>query len=64
MMTELYKPEVPEWVGDILRKKKNNDPLATIGYSKRWHKWKRSYSRKYKYAMLNGWVVKRDGDAQ
>lgn len=53
----LYKPTVPEWVVKILQKKKNQDPFATLGYSKEWEAWKRKYSRKYKYAMLNGWIV-------
>ncbi|AFQ29880.1 hypothetical protein P4493_05475 [Bacillus thuringiensis] len=54
---EFYKPVVPEWVAKILEKKKRNDPLATIGHSKEWENWKRKYPRKYKYAMLNGWIV-------
>lgn len=55
-----YKPVVPEWVSDILWKKKENNPFATRGYSKEWDKWKRKYSRKYKYAMLNGWIVEEE----
>ncbi|PGF05278.1 hypothetical protein [Bacillus toyonensis] len=54
---EFYKPVVPEWVARILEKKKQGDPLATLGYSKEWENWKRKYSKKYKYAMLNGWIV-------
>ncbi|MEK5205214.1 hypothetical protein NST55_28640 [Bacillus sp. FSL R10-2789] len=57
---ELYKPVVPDWVGEILQKKKNQDPFATMGYSKEWDKWKRKYSRKYKYAKLNGWAVEKN----
>lgn len=57
MSNELYKPVVPEWVARILQKKKINDPFATLGYSKEWDEWKRRYSRKYKYAMRNGWVI-------
>ncbi|CCW05965.1 hypothetical protein [Bacillus sp. GeD10] len=53
----LYKPTVPEWVAEILQKKKNRDPLASLGHSKEWDEWKYRYSRKYKYAMLNGWIV-------
>lgn len=56
----IYVPEVPEWVAKILRKKQSGDPLATIGHSKEWDKWKSKYSRKYKYAMLNGWVVEEE----
>lgn len=53
----MYKPVVPAWVGEILRKKKAGEPLATIGHAKEWEEWKSKYSRKYKYAKLNGWVV-------
>lgn len=53
----LYKPTVPEWVAEILQKKKNRDPLASLGHSKEWAEWKYRYYRKYKYAMLNGWIV-------
>ncbi|PGZ46441.1 hypothetical protein COE56_24875 [Bacillus anthracis] len=53
----LYKPIVPKWVAEILQKKKNQDPLASLGHSKEWDEWKYRYSRKYKYAMLNGWIV-------
>jgi hypothetical protein len=56
-MTDLYKPTVPKWVGDILEKEKRRDPLADIGYAKKWREWKRKYSRKLKYARLNGWIV-------
>ncbi|MEC2463878.1 hypothetical protein P9X10_03025 [Bacillus cereus] len=57
---DFYKPEVPEWVAKILAKKKRQDPFATIGHSKDWEKWKRKYSRKYKYAMLNGWTIEKE----
>ncbi|MCU5596768.1 hypothetical protein [Bacillus wiedmannii] len=53
----LYKPTVPEWVAEILQKKNNRDPLASLGHSKEWDEWKYRYSRKYKYAMLNGWII-------
>lgn len=53
----LYKPTVPKWVAEILEKQKRQDVLATLGRSKEWDEWKRRYSRKLKYARLNGWVV-------
>ncbi|GLI90483.1 hypothetical protein [Bacillus subtilis] len=56
----IYKPVVPKWVSDILWKEKNNDPLAALGYTKRWREWKRRYSRKLKYARLNGWIAEDD----
>ncbi|AYK63152.1 hypothetical protein [Bacillus subtilis] len=52
-----YKPSVPRWVGDILLKQKNQDPFATLGETKRWDEWKHRYSRKLKYARLNGWTI-------
>lgn len=56
-MNNHYKPVVPKWVGEILEKQRQQDALATIGYSKQWDEWKRKYSRKLKYARLNGWIV-------
>lgn len=56
-MEERYKPVVPKWVGEILQRKKNQDPFATHGRTKAWDEWKYRYSRKYKYAKLNGWIV-------
>jgi hypothetical protein len=61
-MDSLYKPVVPKWVARILQKKKIKDPCATMGQTKEWDEWKRRYSRKYKYAMLNGWIVEEEGD--
>lgn len=60
-MNTSYKPVVPKWVGEILEKKRNQDLLATLGHSKEWDEWKRRYSRKLKYARLNGWIVE-EGD--
>ncbi|WP_242705746.1 hypothetical protein [Pontibacillus sp. ALD_SL1] len=57
MDRETYKPEVPEWVAEILEKERRQDPLATHGYTKEWEQWKRKYSRKLKYARQNGWTV-------
>lgn len=56
----MYKPIVPEWVADILAKQREGNPLATVGHTKEWDKWKRKYSRKLKYARLNGWIVESD----
>ncbi|AJG59093.1 MULTISPECIES: hypothetical protein [Bacillus] len=59
----LYKPTVPEWVAEILeldkKRKQNqyNGSIASGQTRKQWDEWKRRYSRKYKYAMLNGWIV-------
>lgn len=50
----MYKPIVPKWVADILTKQREGNPLATIGHTKEWDKWKR------KYARLNGWIVEED----
>lgn len=57
MTNTKYRPIVPKWVSDILWKEKNQDPLAALGETKRWEEWKRSYSRKLKYARLNGWIT-------
>lgn len=54
---ETYRPTVPKWVAKILEKEKRKDPLADYGLSKEWEDWKRKYSRKLKYARLNGWIV-------
>lgn len=59
-MDDSYKPEVPAWVAEVLAKKKRQDPFATLGVSKQWDEWKHRYSRKYKYAKLNGWKVKEE----
>ena len=56
-MDDSYKPVVPEWVAEILQRKKQQDPFATLGRSKEWDEWKSRYSRQYKYAMRNGWTV-------
>ena len=54
---ELYKPEVPEWVGEILRLQQQQDPFSYHGHTKEWDELKRKYSRKLKYARLNGWTI-------
>lgn len=56
----LYKPVVPKWVAEILERERNQDVFASHGRTKAWDKWKRSYSRKFKYAKLNGWIVGED----
>ena len=53
----VYKPIVPKWVGEILERKRKQDIFATHGHQKEWDEWKRKYSRKLKYAKLNGWTV-------
>lgn len=55
-----YQPEVPQWVSDILRAEKERNPLAAHGRSRKWSSWKRSYSRKLKYARLNGWTIEEE----
>ncbi|WP_412758659.1 hypothetical protein [Niallia alba] len=52
-----YKPVVPKWVGEILERQKRQDVFATHGRTKEWDEWKYRYSRKLKYARLNGWIV-------
>lgn len=60
MLDAEYKPSVPKWVGEILRRQKQQDPFAYLGHTKEWDKWKRSYSRKLKYARLNGWTIEEE----
>lgn len=55
-----YKPVVPGWVATILQDKKAGKMHYKAGKSKQWDAWKESYSRKYKYAMLNGWISEDD----
>jgi hypothetical protein len=57
-----YKPIVPKWVADILEKQKKQDVFATLGHAKEWDDWKRKYSRKLKYARLNGWIVEGENE--
>jgi hypothetical protein len=57
---EQYKPEIPMWVGKILRKKQAGDPLAKLGYEKEWTEYAMRHSRKLKYALLNGWTEEPD----
>lgn len=52
-----YKPVVPEWVAEILESKKRGDIHPYGGRKKEWEAWERRYSRKLKYASLNGWIV-------
>ncbi|ATO28917.1 hypothetical protein RA13_13650 [Bacillus atrophaeus] len=60
MVESNYRPSVPRWVGDILLKQKNQDVFATCGKTKEWDEWKRRYSRKLKYARLNGWTIEEE----
>jgi hypothetical protein len=61
-----YKPVVPKWVADILdldkksRQNQYNGSIASGQTRKKWDTWKRQYSRKLKYARLNGWIVEED----
>lgn len=57
---ETYKPVVPKWVAEILKRQKQQDVFATLGKTKEWDLWKRKYSRKLKYARLNGWIEEED----
>lgn len=41
-------------------KEERGNPHATTGYRKEWDEWKYRYSRKLKYARLNGWIVEED----
>lgn len=52
-----YKPVVPDWVGQILTDKKAGKMHYKAGLSKQWDEWKYRYTRKYKYALLNGWIT-------
>lgn len=60
---ETYRPVVPEWVGEILeldklrRQDQYRGSLCSGQTRKEWDEWKYRYSRKLKYARLNGWVV-------
>lgn len=61
-MDNLYNPVVPKWVAEILEYEKNRHHLPFRHFPsgqtrKDWEKWKESYSRKLKYARLNGWTV-------
>lgn len=57
---ELYKPVIPFWVAKVLEKEKQQVPNPEIPYAKEWREWKKRYSRKLKYARLNGWIVEED----
>lgn len=54
---EDYKPVVPAWVAEILQNQRQQKHPAHHGMTKEWDEWKRRYSRKLKYARLNGWIV-------
>jgi len=61
-----YKPVVPKWVAEILeldkRRRKNLYSGSIVSGQKRkdWDEWKHRYSRKLKYARLNGWIVEKE----
>lgn len=58
-----YIPAVPEWVAEILeldkltRQDQYSGSIASGQKRKDWHVWKKKYSRKLKYARLNGWTI-------
>lgn len=52
-----YKPIVPRWVAEIIYREQKQDVFASHGKTKEWDEWKRKYSRKLKYARLNGWIM-------
>ena len=62
-MVEKYVPFVPAWVGEILeldklkRQSQYSGALCSGQRRRDWDEWKERYSRKLKYARLNGWVV-------
>jgi hypothetical protein len=66
MDNEEYKPVVPQWVARILEldKKRRQDQyrgsLASGQERKDWEEWKHRYSRKLKYARLNGWIIEEE----
>lgn len=61
-----YKPVVPKWVAEILEldKKRRQDQyrgsIAAGQEKKKWDDWKRRYSRKLKYARMNGWIIEEE----
>ena len=63
---DTYKPAVPAWVADILerdKKRRQNQysgSLCSGKTRKNWDEWKYRYSRKLKYARLNGWIIEED----
>lgn len=69
MDNEDYKPVVPKWVARLLELEKKtlqsqySGVIASGKTRKDWDKWKHSYSRKFKYAMSNGWIVE-DGESE
>ena len=51
-----YKPVVPKWVSEmVFLEKRNQLPMFGKELNK-FSSWKQRYSRKYKYAKLNGWT--------
>jgi len=60
--TDSYRPVVPKWVAEILMEEKKDNVFASEGRTKKWREWKSRYSRKLKYARLNGWIVEEATD--
>lgn len=62
-MSELYIPKIPEFAAKALEKEKNKGHLPI--WDRELHgkekvlfeEWIRRYSRKLKYARLNGWTI-------
>jgi hypothetical protein len=57
LLVDLYKPIVPKWVAEILENKQKGLIHPYCGRRKEWDDWECRYSRKLKYARLNGWIV-------
>lgn len=62
MIYESYQPVIPAWVAKILAFEKQtgriHHPDKCHGEArKKWGNWKRRYSRKLKYARMNGWII-------
>lgn len=65
MIHTYYQPVVPAWVANILSFEKQtgniHHPDKARGQTQKdWQEWKRRYSRKLKYARMNGWIVETD----
>ncbi|MGG3890264.1 hypothetical protein [Metabacillus fastidiosus] len=66
--SNVYKPVVPKWVAEILeldklrRQNQYRGSLCSGETRMKWDEWKYRYSRKLKYARLNGWIVEKDKD--
>lgn len=59
-MTDSYKPVIPQWVAEILENKKKGLIHPYGGRKKEWDNWEYRYTRKLKYARLNGWTIEKE----